>query len=72
MSKFSFPSFNQSRSSVQEIIKQSLEKVDVLITSGGVSMGEKDFIKDTIEEMGGKIHFGRVNLKPGFVKPEIF
>lgn len=45
--------------------------VDVLITTGGVSMGELDLLKPTIERsMGGTVHFGRVSMKPG--KPTTF
>lgn len=45
--------------------------IDVLITTGGVSMGEKDVLKRVIEVgFEGKIHFGRVNIKPG--KPMTF
>eukprot|EP00054_Salpingoeca_dolichothecata_P013272 m.74010 g.74010 ORF g.74010 m.74010 type:complete len:645 (-) comp20393_c0_seq1:96-2030(-) len=45
-------------------LKEGL-KHDILITSGGVSMGEKDMLKPLITELGGTIHFGRVFLKPG-------
>ncbi|KAJ5497148.1 hypothetical protein N7463_009135 [Penicillium fimorum] len=45
--------------------------VDVIITTGGVSMGELDLLKPTIERsLGGTIHFGRVAMKPG--KPTTF
>ncbi|KAM5441515.1 hypothetical protein MferCBS31731_003586 [Microsporum ferrugineum] len=45
--------------------------VDVIITTGGVSMGELDLLKPTIErQLGGTIHFGRVSMKPG--KPTTF
>lgn len=45
--------------------------MDVLITSGGVSMGELDLLKPTIERaLDGTIHFGRVSMKPG--KPTTF
>jgi len=43
--------------------------VDVLITSGGVSMGDRDLIKPLLEAKG-TIHFGRVLMKPG--KPLTF
>ncbi|PYH94919.1 hypothetical protein BO71DRAFT_378666 [Aspergillus ellipticus CBS 707.79] len=44
---------------------------DVIITTGGVSMGELDLLKPTIERsLGGTIHFGRVAMKPG--KPTTF
>ena len=38
---------------------------DVLITSGGVSMGDRDMVKSAIEELGGEIRFGRLAMKPG-------
>lgn len=39
---------------------------DVIIITGGASMGTKDYVKDVIvNKLGGKIHFGRVNIKPG-------
>ncbi|ETN41701.1 uncharacterized protein HMPREF1541_03637 [Cyphellophora europaea CBS 101466] len=45
--------------------------VDVLVTTGGVSMGELDLLKPTVERaMGGTVHFGRVSMKPG--KPTTF
>ncbi|KAI8470687.1 MAG: molybdopterin biosynthesis protein [Monoraphidium minutum] len=43
--------------------------VDVLITSGGVSMGDRDLIKPLLAR-DGVVHFGRVCMKPG--KPLTF
>ena len=52
-------------------LRDALRKVDMIITSGGVSMGELDLLKPTIERsLGGTIHFGRVSMKPG--KPTTF
>jgi gephyrin len=52
-------------------LREAFRKVDVVITSGGVSMGELDLLKPTIERsLGGTIHFGRVSMKPG--KPTTF
>lgn len=48
-----------------------MRQVDVIVTTGGVSMGELDLLKPTIERaLGGTIHFGRVSMKPG--KPTTF
>ncbi|OCT44390.1 putative molybdenum cofactor biosynthesis protein Gephyrin [Cladophialophora carrionii] len=48
-----------------------LHGVDVVVTTGGVSMGELDLLKPTIERaLGGTVHFGRVSMKPG--KPTTF
>jgi gephyrin len=56
---------------LEKTIKDGLKNADVLITTGGVSMGELDLLKPVIERrLGGKIHFGRVSLKPG--KPTTF
>ncbi|KAL7520279.1 hypothetical protein ACHAWX_005013 [Stephanocyclus meneghinianus] len=47
------------------------ESVDVLITTGGISMGEKDIMEQVlVQGLGGKVHFGRMNMKPG--KPTTF
>lgn len=50
-------------------IEDALQKYDALITSGGVSVGKLDLMKSLLESLG-KVHFGRVNLKPG--KPLTF
>ncbi|KAJ4351728.1 uncharacterized protein N0V89_007071 [Didymosphaeria variabile] len=56
---------------LEDTLRSAFAKVDVIITSGGVSMGELDLLKPTIERsLGGTIHFGRVNMKPG--KPTTF
>lgn len=46
------------------------ERSDVLITSGGVSMGVYDFTKAALKELGAEIFFERVALRPG--KPTVF
>lgn len=51
-------------------IKQAVATSDVLITSGGVSMGVYDFMKPALKELGAEIFFERVALRPG--KPTVF
>ncbi|EXF73940.1 molybdenum cofactor synthesis domain-containing protein [Colletotrichum fioriniae PJ7] len=56
---------------LEENLREGLRRSDLLITTGGVSMGELDLLKPTIERaLGGTIHFGRVAMKPG--KPTTF
>nr|OQO17941.1 hypothetical protein B0A51_15578 [Rachicladosporium sp. CCFEE 5018] len=56
---------------LEETLRSAMRSVDVIVTSGGVSMGELDLLKPTIErQLGGTIHFGRVSMKPG--KPTTF
>jgi molybdopterin molybdotransferase len=50
-------------------MRDALAVSDVLITSGGVSMGTRDLIKPLFEELG-TVHFGRIAFKPG--KPLTF
>jgi len=38
---------------------------DVLITSGGISVGRHDFVKDVLLEMGTEFSFWRVRMRPG-------
>jgi molybdenum cofactor synthesis domain-containing protein len=49
---------------------EAAERSDVLITSGGVSMGVYDFTKAALKELGAEIFFERVALRPG--KPTVF
>lgn len=56
---------------LEETLRDGMREADLIITTGGVSMGELDLLKPTIERsLGGTIHFGRVNMKPG--KPTTF
>lgn len=57
--------------SMESSLKQALTKVDVIISTGGVSMGEADYMKPLLEQkLNATIHFGRVHMKPG--KPTTF
>src|SRR2546428_2734885 len=49
---------------------QSAAKNEVLIVSGGVSVGEHDLVQETLRELGAKIDIWRVAIKPG--KPFLF
>jgi molybdopterin molybdotransferase len=57
-------------SSLKQQISAASERSDVLVTSGGVSMGVYDFTKTSLKELGGEIFFERVSLRPG--KPIVF
>jgi len=57
-----------------EILKRAIaraaENSDVIVTSGGVSMGVYDFTKTALNELGAELFFERVALRPG--KPTVF
>jgi molybdopterin molybdotransferase len=46
------------------LVRDGVDRADVLITSGGVSVGDRDYIKPALAELG-KVHFGRINFRPG-------
>ncbi|KAJ8922790.1 hypothetical protein NQ315_007825 [Exocentrus adspersus] len=57
--------------SVKTVLEKALSSNDVVITTGGVSMGEYDIVKQVLEkDFGAIIHFARINMKPG--KPTTF
>lgn len=50
----------------EENIERALDSalsagIDILLTSGGVSMGDRDFVKPLLEKRG-KVYFSKVNL----------
>ena len=55
---------------LKSLMRDAIERSDVLITSGGVSMGVYDFTKAAFKELGAEIFFERVALRPG--KPTVF
>ena len=57
-----------------ELLKNQIgaaaERSDLVVTSGGVSMGVYDFTKAALKDLGAEIFFERVALRPG--KPTVF
>jgi molybdopterin molybdotransferase len=56
--------------SLNEVIGRALERNDVVLMSGGVSMGEFDLVPRILKEHGIKILYDRVAVQPG--KPTTF
>ena len=51
-------------------IMESMKDYDVFITTGGVSMGEKDYVQYLVEELGVEVKFHKLRIKPA--KPVLF
>jgi molybdenum cofactor synthesis domain-containing protein len=51
-------------------ITDAAERSDMVVTSGGVSVGVYDFTKPALKELGAELFFERVALRPG--KPTVF
>jgi molybdopterin molybdotransferase len=58
------PSIPDDREAIRRFLKD-LGPTQVLLTAGGVSMGERDFLPQVLEQLGAKILFHRIRLKPG-------
>ncbi len=52
------------RECVTDAFQRATMEADVLITTGGVSVGEADFVKETLEKLG-HIGFWKIAMKPG-------
>lgn len=46
-------------------VKEALEKSDIVITSGGASVGDFDFVEQVLNEINADIKFQSVAIKPG-------
>ena len=57
------------REAVEAAFRQAAAVADVVITSGGVSVGEADYVKETLDRMG-EVGFWKIAMKPG--KPLAF
>jgi molybdopterin molybdotransferase len=51
--------------STREVLGAALDESDVLLVSGGVSVGGHDLVKDTLADLGVRELFWRVRIKPG-------
>lgn len=67
---FSVGIVNDDRQSLKEKILLAFENSDIVISSGGASVGDYDFIKDILNEIGAGTKFTTVAIKPG--KPTSF
>ncbi|HEX4644747.1 MAG TPA: gephyrin-like molybdotransferase Glp [Verrucomicrobiae bacterium] len=60
-----FPLVRDTLTETRRALEQALTECDMVVTSGGVSVGEMDFIKTAFEELGGQLQFWKVAIKPG-------
>lgn len=55
---------------LKELLNETSSKYDLVITTGGVSVGEKDFLPSILEQLSASILFHRIAIKPG--SPALF
>ena len=64
-----FGVINDDYQAIKSAFEQADQQADAVISSGGVSVGEADYTKDVLDELG-KIEFWKIAIKPG--KPFAF
>jgi molybdopterin molybdotransferase len=65
-----FPLVKDTLADTRAALEMAFAECDVVVSSGGVSVGELDFIKSAFEQMGGELEFWKVAIRPG--RPFVF
>jgi len=65
-----YPLVPDTLAGTKDALARAFAECDGVVTSGGVSVGELDFVKAAFEELGGRLDFWKVAIKPG--KPFVF
>lgn len=65
-----FPPATDDKEHLRRALQECFQKSDIIIISGGVSVGEKDYVREVFTEMRGETLFWKVAQKPG--KPIFF
>ena len=64
------PIARDERQALRAVIEEALKDADLLLLSGGVSMGKYDFVEEVLAALGGEVVFDGVAIRPG--KPLVF
>ncbi|SET67286.1 molybdopterin molybdochelatase [Oceanobacillus limi] len=62
-----FGQFSDEFDTCFEQVKKALEQVDFLITTGGVSVGDYDYLPAIYEKLSANVMFNKVGMRPGSV-----
>ena len=65
-----FPLVPDTLGATRRALEQAFSECDMVVTSGGASVGEMDFIKQGFAEAGGDLQFWKVAIRPG--RPFVF
>ena len=61
-----FGAVKDDKKSITKALKEALNSADMVVSTGGVSVGDYDYVKDVIkDELGAKVAFKGVVIKPG-------
>lgn len=62
-----FGQFSDDVGTCFQIVERVLEEVDFLITTGGVSVGDYDYLPEIYKKLGAKVLFNKIGMRPGSV-----
>ncbi len=65
-----YPLVRDTLAATRAALERAFAECDLVVTSGGVSVGELDFVKEAFTSLGGALEFWRVAIRPG--KPFVF
>jgi molybdopterin molybdotransferase len=65
-----YPLIPDNLNATASALSKAFEASDVVVTSGGVSVGEFDYVKSAFDQLGGQLNFWKVSVRPG--KPFVF
>ena len=65
-----FPIVPDTLDATRAALSEAFSGSGIVVTSGGVSVGELDFVKAAFESLGGELQFWKVSMRPG--KPFVF
>lgn len=56
---------NDNKEKIARKISENLESVDMVITTGGVSVGDYDFVREALISIGAELLFHKIAMRPG-------
>ncbi len=65
-----FSTVRDDPSLLKRVVEEAAATADLVLTTGGVSMGDYDFVKNVLNDVAGGILFWKVKMKPG--RPLVF
>jgi molybdopterin molybdotransferase len=65
-----FPIVPDTLAATRTLLERAFNECEAVVTTGGVSVGEMDFVKVAFEKLGGELQFWKVAIRPG--KPFVF
>jgi molybdopterin molybdotransferase len=65
-----FPLVRDTLDALRDVLRRTFNECYIVVTTGGVSVGEFDLVKEAFSQLGGKLEFWRVAIRPG--KPFVF